>query len=73
MFLWRSENERCHDTSVVTAHVDHVVGFGILVVFQVSSLDNDVVDLFLISFRRSVSRLFPKSLSVPRVECCKIL
>ena len=39
--------ECCHDTSVVTAHVDHVVGFSIFTVFQVSSLDQDVVDLFV--------------------------
>ena len=32
------------------SHVDHVVDFGIFVVFQVSSLDYDVVDLLLISF-----------------------
>ena len=29
--------ESCHDTSVVTSHVDHVIGFGVLDVFQVSS------------------------------------
>ena len=34
----RSDHESCHYTSVVTAHVDHVVGFSIFVVFQVSSL-----------------------------------
>ena len=68
-----SDHECCHDTSVVTAHVDHVVGFGIFVVFMVSSLDYDVVDLFLISFWGSVGRLFPKIFSVHRVECCEIL
>ena len=55
-------NHECsHDTSVVAAHVDHVVGFSIFVVFQVSSLDQNVVDLLLGSFRRSVSRLFSKT------------
>ena len=34
----RGDRESCHDTSVVTSHVDHVVGFGVLVVSQVSSL-----------------------------------
>ena len=29
--------ECCHDTSVVTSHVDHVIGFGVLDVFPVSS------------------------------------
>ena len=47
ILLWNSDHECCHDTSVVTAHVDHVVGFGIFVVFRVSSLHYDVVDFFL--------------------------
>ena len=34
----RGDRECCHDTSVVTSHVDHVVGFGVFVVSQVSSL-----------------------------------
>ena len=68
-----SDHECCHDTSVVTAHVDHVVCFGIFVVFQVSSLDYDVVDLLLISFCGSVDRVFPRIFSVHRVECCNIL
>ena len=34
----RGDRERRHDTSLVTSHVDHVVGFGVLVVSQVSSL-----------------------------------
>ena len=55
--------ECCHDTSVVTAQVDHVVGFSILTVFQVSSLDQDVVDLFLGPYKRSVIRFFSVSLS----------
>ena len=33
------DHECCHDTSVVTAHVDHIVGFSMFTVFQVSSLD----------------------------------
>ena len=32
------DREGNHDTSVVTYHVDHVVGFGVFVVSQVSSL-----------------------------------
>ena len=32
------DRESCHDTSVVTYHVDHVVGFGVFIVSQVSSL-----------------------------------
>ena len=32
------DRERCHDTSVVTSHVDHVVGLGVFSVSQVSSL-----------------------------------
>ena len=34
----RGDRESRHDTSVVTSHVDHVVGFGVFVVSQVSSL-----------------------------------
>ena len=56
--LFRSSGHECrHDTSVVTAHVDHVVCFGILVVFRVSSLGYDVVDFLLISFWGSVGRV----------------
>ena len=32
------DRESRHDTSVVTSHVDHVVGFGVIVVSQLSSL-----------------------------------
>ena len=38
-----------------------------------SSLDYDAVDLLLVSFWRSVGRLFPRRLPVHRVECCEIL
>ena len=58
---------------MVTAHVDHVIGIGIFVVFQVSTLDQDVVDLLLGSFRIFVCRLFSQRLSTYRVECCEIL
>ena len=34
----RGDRESRHDTSVVASHVDHVVGFGVFVVSQVSSL-----------------------------------
>ena len=59
-FFRRSDPERCHNTSAVTAHVDHVVGFGIFVVFQVSSPGKMPVSLLLVSFWRSVGRLFPQ-------------
>ena len=42
-FLMYSVSNDCHDTSAVTAHVDHVIGFSIFTEFQVSSLDQDVV------------------------------
>ena len=58
---------------VVTAHVHHVVGFSISTVFQVSSLDQNVVDLLLGPFRRSVGRLLSMCFSVHRVECCEVL
>ena len=61
------DRESSHDTSVVTSHVDHVVGLGIFSVFSVSSLGYDVANLLLITFWRSVCRLFPKYRSVHRV------
>ena len=44
------DHESSHDTSVVTSHVDHVVGLGIFSVFQISSLDQNVVNLFSFLF-----------------------
>ena len=70
--FWCVDHECSHDASVVAALVDHVVGFGIFVEFQVSSLDQDV-DLFLGSSKRSLSRLFPERLSVCHVDSCEIL
>ena len=58
---------------MVTAHENHVVGFSIIVVFQVSSLGRDVVSLLLNTLRRSAGRLFPRYLSVHSVECCEAL
>ena len=46
----RGDRESCHDTSVVTSNVDHVVDFGVFVVSQVSSLGQNVVDLVLVTF-----------------------
>ena len=40
------DRENSHDTSVATSHVDHVVGLGVFIVSQVSSLDQYVVNLF---------------------------
>ena len=68
IFLPDSDRKCCNNTSVVTAHVDHVVGLGIFVEFQVFSFDNDVLDLLLNSFWISVGRLFPMILSVQRCE-----
>ena len=63
----------CHNTFVVAAHVDHAVGFSIFTVFQMSSLDQNVINLFLGSSWRSVHRLLSKRFSVHRVECCEVL
>ena len=51
---------------MVAAHVDHVVGLGIFVVFQTSSLGYDVVNLLLGSLTRSVGRLLSRHFSVHR-------
>ena len=66
-------HECCHSTSVVAAHVDHVVGISIFTVFQLSSLDQYVINLFLSPFKRSVGRLVSKRFPVHRVECCEVL
>ena len=42
------DHECGHDTSVVTAHVDHVIGIGIFSAFQVPSLGQDVTICFLV-------------------------
>ena len=52
--LIRTDHESCHYASVVTVHVDHVVGFSIFIVFQGVSLAQDVVSLLLVTFWRSV-------------------
>ena len=67
------DRESSHDTSVITSNVDHVVGFGVFVVSQVSSLGWYVVDLFLITFRRYDGRLFLRCFSEHRVESGVIL
>ena len=67
------DRESCHDTSVVTFQVGHVVGFGVFIVSQVSSLGYCVVMLFFVSFWRYEGRLFLRCLSVHRVEYCVFL
>ena len=67
------DRESSHDTSVVTSHVDHVVGLGVFIVSQVSSLGQYVINLFFFSFRRSEGRLFLKCLSVNHVEAGVVL
>ena len=42
----RVDQENSHDTSVVASHVDHVVGLGVFDVSQISSLGQNVVNLF---------------------------
>ena len=54
------DHESSHDTSVVTSHVDHVVGLGIFSVSQISSLGQNVVNLFFFLEKRMsfVSEVF---------------
>ena len=47
------DHESSHDTSVVTSHVDHVVGLGIFSVSQISSLGQKIVNLFFLEKRMS--------------------
>ena len=54
----RVDQESSHDTSMVTSHVDHVVGLSVLHSPQVSSLGQDVIKLFFFSFWRDEGRLF---------------
>ena len=60
--------ERSHDTSVVASHVDHVVGLSVLNGSQVSSLGQNVVNLFFFPFWRDEGRLFLRSFPEHRVE-----
>ena len=62
------DQESSHDTSVVTSHVDHVVGLGVLNVYQISSLGQHVVNLFFFPFWRDEGRLFLRSLPEHRIE-----
>ena len=48
----RVDQESSHDTSMVTTHVDHVVGSSVLHISQVSSLGQNVVNLFFFPFWR---------------------
>ena len=58
VLLGRVDQESSHDTSMVTSHVDHVVGLSVLHIPQVSSLGQDVINLFFFSFWRDEGRLF---------------
>ena len=62
--------ESSHDTSVATSHWDHVFGLGILSMSQISSLGQNVVNLFFFSFWRNEGRLFLRGFPANRVECC---
>ena len=64
----RFDQESSHDTSMVTSHVDHVIGLSILHIPQVSSLGQDVINLFFFPFWRDEGRLFMRRLSEHRVE-----
>ena len=57
------DQESSHDTSMVTFHVDRVVGLSVLLISQVSSLEEDVINLFFFSFSR-VEGLFSFSTSL---------
>ena len=73
VLLKHGDRENSHNTSVVTSHVDHVDGLGIFSVSQISSLGQNVVNLFFLSFWRNEGRLFLRCLPVHRVECCVAL
>ena len=60
--------ESSHDTPVVAYHVNHVVGFGVLVVSQALSLGQNVDNMFFFSFWRNEGRLFLRCFPVHRVE-----
>ena len=62
------DHESSHDTSVVASHVDHVVGLSVLNVSQVSSLGQNVVNLFFFPFWRDEGGLFLRCLPEHRIE-----
>ena len=53
ILLGRVDQESSHNTSMVASHVDHVVGLSVFHVPQVSSLGQNVVDLFFLPFRET--------------------
>ena len=54
--LFSIDSKYSHVIFVITVHVDRVIDFSIFIVYQMSSLEQYVVNLFLDSFRRSVHR-----------------
>ena len=67
VLFWRADQESSHDTSMVTIHVDHVIGLSVLHISQVCSLGQNVVNFFFFSFWRNEGRLFMRRLP-ERVE-----
>ena len=55
VLLRHGDRESSHDTSVVVSHMDHVVGLDVLNVSQISSLGQNVVNLFFLLERRRTS------------------
>ena len=69
------DHECCHNTSVVTAHANHVVGFSIFAVSQVSSFDHQAFFLYIVlsavKFSLASSSLVSQfSLMVDCDRCC---
>ena len=62
------DHESSHDTSVVNSQVDHVVGLGIFSVSQISSLGQNVVNVFFFSFWGNESRPFMRCPPEHRIE-----
>ena len=62
------DQESSHNTSMVTSHVDHVVGLSVFHIPQVSSLGQNAINLLFFSFRRDEGRLFLRCFSEHRVE-----
>ena len=64
----RVDQESSHNISMVTTHVDHVVGLSVLHISQVSSLGQNVVNFVFLFLWRNEGRLFMRRLPEHRVE-----
>ena len=72
-FFFLRDFESCHNTSVVTSHVNCIVGLRVFAPAVVFSVSQNVVQMFPATFRSVVRYLFLRYLLIHCVQCDKIL